>query len=46
MRAVIVIVGLLLSAGTIAALFAPYLDAKLAVSTLPHTIVDAARFPL
>jgi hypothetical protein len=46
MRAVVVIIGVLPSVSKIAALFAPYVDAELAVWTLPHTIVDAARFLL
>ncbi len=46
MRAIIVIIGVLLSVGVIAALFAPYVDAELAVWTQPHTIVDAATVSL
>jgi glyoxylase-like metal-dependent hydrolase (beta-lactamase superfamily II) len=46
MRAVVVTMGSLLSVGVIAALFAPYVDAELAVWTQPHTIVDAATVPL
>src|SRR5450631_1120094 len=42
MRVAIVIVGVLLLAGIVAALFAPYVDAELAVWIEPHAIVDAA----
>jgi hydroxyacylglutathione hydrolase len=42
MRAAIVIVGVLLLAVIVAALFAPYVDAELAVWIEPHAIVDAA----
>jgi hydroxyacylglutathione hydrolase len=42
MRVAIVIVGVLFLAVIVAALFAPYVDAELAVWIEPHAIVDAA----